>query len=237
MQMPPEILPHYKISKGSTIGLITYNSPHLKTEQVFHRIFSSDYFFKFLALPFSPRKKREPLISHRPNQLEAAHPADIANRHNIPYIPCNSYADIDHSCDLYLILGAGILPKEFILDKKIINCHPGIIPISRGLDSFKWSLHDNKPLGITLHYIDSEVDSGEIISVVQTPIYKSDTIETLSRRHYELEIETTSRFLHYIEHPVNPFESYPSELPHKRMPIEIERQVASNFDRYKEIFC
>ena len=72
-------------------------------------------------------------------------------------------------------LGAGILSKECVENKKIINSHPGIIPASRGLDSFKWAIYENKPLGVSLHCIDKEVDSGEIISIIPTTVYKTET--------------------------------------------------------------
>ena len=84
----------------------------------------------------------------------------------------------------FIITGAIILDKEIIGNKKIINVHPGIIPTTRGLDSFKWAIYNLDPLGITLHYIDQRVDSGEVLRVFNTPVYLSDTLQTLARRHY-----------------------------------------------------
>ena len=38
-----------------SVGLITYNYPHLKTEQVAQRLLSQSYELKMYALPFTPR--------------------------------------------------------------------------------------------------------------------------------------------------------------------------------------
>src|SRR5918994_156097 len=134
------------------VALITYHCPHLKTEQVLQGLLRKTYRFSVYALPFKARTKRSPLFQHRPEQSDAAAPDVIARKHGIPYVVCGSDRDIPSSADIYLILGAGILSPECVAGKRVVNCHPGIIPASRGLDSFKWAIHEMKPLGITLHY-------------------------------------------------------------------------------------
>jgi phosphoribosylglycinamide formyltransferase 1 len=186
------------------------------------------------ALPFVPRNPRETLFSHRPDQSEAVAPQAIANKHGIPYIPCNSDNEIDNGCDIYLVLGSGILSAKCVEEKKIINCHPGVIPSSRGLDSFKWAIYEMKPLGITLHYIDAAVDAGEIISVAPTNVYPCDSFSTLARRHYENEIDVLSRFNDFLENPCNPFEGIREGDAKKRMPIGIERDLSRMFCEYTE---
>lgn len=216
------------------IGLITYHYPHLKTEQVLQRLLNhrSGHKFKIFALPFKLREPRQTLIQHRPNQSRAIHPKMIADKHRIPYVMCSNDRDIDDSCEIYLVLGAGILSAGCVEDKMIINCHPGIIPVCRGLDSFKWAIYHEKPLGVTLHYLDARVDAGEIISVIPTNIYKSDSIETLARRHYESEIEVLSRFIDYLEFPENPYQNVDEDKPTKRMPIAEEEKLISRFSIY-----
>jgi phosphoribosylglycinamide formyltransferase-1 len=228
------------IKKGAThmriktVGLITYQYPHLKTEQVLQRLLNTDFEFRMYALPFTPRKSRETLIRHRPEQSDAVAPEVMAKKHNIPFIKCANDKDIDDSCDIYLILGAGILSAECIKEKRIINCHPGIIPACRGLDSFKWAIYEMKPLGVTLHYIDAELDAGQIIYVVPTNVYITDSLTTLARRHYENEIECLSRFYEFLDRPQNPFFNIEKGEPKKRMPLEIERKLVRRFSEYIE---
>lgn len=206
----------------------------MKTEQVLQRLLQKQLNYKIFALPFTPRKPRETLFAHRPEQSDAVVPEALAKKHDIPYIQCMSDKDIDNSCDIYLILGAGIISGECISGKKIINCHPGIIPACRGLDSFKWALYDMKPLGITLHYIDAAVDAGEIIAVIPTNVYESDSLTTLARRHYENEIDCLSNVTYYLENPVNHFPEIELSESRMRMPIEKERELVRRFSAYTE---
>jgi len=111
------------------------------------------------------------------------------------------------------------------------------------LDAFKWAIYYKRPLGITLHYIDEEADKGEIISIRKTNVYMTDSLETLARRHYENEIDMLSNFDKFLNNPV--FDVNHKKLsetePTKRMPIDIEMQIARKFEEYKEkqdeIFC
>ncbi len=219
------------------LGIITYHYPHLKTEQVLLRLLAMNrYSMELFALPFNPRKPRNPIIVHRPQQETGAHPEEIAKKFGLAYQAVKQDRDIPCGLDYYLILGAGILSEEFIRGKKTINCHPGVIPASRGLDSFKWSLHDGKPLGITLHFIDEKVDAGEIISIKPTPVFSNDTIESLAQRHYEIEIDMTAHFQEFLETPTNPFAGIAMGEPHMRMNQETEKKTLENFGSYLEKF-
>jgi phosphoribosylglycinamide formyltransferase-1 len=219
----------------NTVVLITYHFPHLKTEQVMERLLrTTDYTYRMYALPFKRRKERAVSVHHRPNQAEAVAPEVIADEHKIPYVVCETDGDVDSLCDIYLILGAGILSPECVSGKRIVNCHPGIIPASRGLDSFKWAIYEKKLLGVTLHYIDANVDAGEIITVASTNVYITDSLATLARRHYENEIDCLSRFSELLQTPVNPFAEIEEGEAKNRMPVETEVQMARLFSEYTE---
>jgi phosphoribosylglycinamide formyltransferase-1 len=219
--------------KKQTIGLITYQCPHLKTEQVLRQLLmTSQFTFRMYALPFVVRKSRNPVFEHRPNQSKATSPETLAQENNIPLHICASDKEIDNQCEIYLILGAGILSPDCVRGKKIINGHPGIIPSSRGLDSFKWAIHQGDPLGVTLHYIDGQVDAGEIISIIPTPVYLTDTLTDLAERHYKNEIDSLSRFHDYLLAPQNSFKDIKPNEAHMRMPHEIEREMIEQFPHY-----
>jgi phosphoribosylglycinamide formyltransferase-1 len=112
--MKVAITPPAKTIKLQTIGLITYQYPHLKTEQILQRILHEDFNYKMFALPFTPRKQRKTLFEHRPVQTDAVVPEVLAEKHNISYISCKDDTDIDNSCDLYIILGARIISEKCI---------------------------------------------------------------------------------------------------------------------------
>jgi phosphoribosylglycinamide formyltransferase-1 len=91
-----------------------------------------------------------------------------------------------------------------------------------------------KPLGITLHYIDEKVDAGEIISVIPTNVYRTDSIMTLARRHYENEIHCMVNIMEYIKNPQNEYKGTEVGEAKMRMPIEKEKELLMMFDKYTE---
>jgi phosphoribosylglycinamide formyltransferase-1 len=225
------------------LGIISYDHAHLKTEQLVHRLLlkrrsdiGRELDLTLLVLPFSPRPSRTVLFAHRPDQEKSVSIRELAAYHRLKLLPC-TYDSIPDVADVYLIACGCILSAKAIGKKKIINVHPGIIPSVRGLDAFKWSIFDGVPLGVTLHYIDAEVDAGETIAVVRTPVFLSDSVDVLARRHYELELDVATEFLTFLDGRANGDSVlYPQSAAHMRMPINIEGDMLAKFDEYKEKF-
>ncbi|MBF0186375.1 MAG: hypothetical protein HQL50_00445 [Magnetococcales bacterium] len=44
-----------------------------------------------------------------------------------------------------------------------INIHPSVLPYNRGFHSSFWGILDETPLGATLHWLDEQLDTGDII--------------------------------------------------------------------------
>ncbi|WP_161594708.1 formyltransferase family protein [Helicobacter sp. MIT 11-5569] len=189
------------------------------------------------SLPFVSRDEKVVLFSHRPKQSESVNAQEIAQKWKIPFKICQSDEEIDNECEIYLVTGCGILSNACLKGKKILNVHPGIIPNSRGLDSFKWAILKDKPLGVTLHYIDENVDCGEVVAVVPTPIYPSDSLQTLARRHYENEIAILANFEYHLQNPKNPFKDIDFCESTKRMQLLEEKTMLEYFNTYKEKMC
>jgi len=73
---------------------------------------------------------------------------------------------IDHK--LIVLLGyMKILDKEITDNFNIINIHPSILPNYKGLNAFERSFYSKKHTGITYHYINENLDSGEIIEKIK----------------------------------------------------------------------
>ena len=217
-----------------TIGILTYYNNHLKTEQVALNLLNRKDVSKIIlfAQEFKERKKRQTLFHHRPNQLQGIHVEELVNRSDQLELIMWDGISPPKNCDLYLITGAGILPESSIITNQIVNIHPGIIPLSRGLDAFKWAILNKYDLGITMHYIDKEVDAGKVLKIFDTPIYETDDIESLARRHYELEIYISSNFIDYLDN--NELRDFPVKDANMRMPIEFEKKLVQSFNEYKE---
>lgn len=215
------------------VGIITYDNEHLKTEQLVNNLVLDKriHEIKLFALPFLKRKERKVLFQHRPNQNTGTLTRNLRKLDKVSFQEWSGSEIISDIVDFFLIAGAGIIDINFARGKPIVNAHPGIIPTSRGLDSFKWSILNGDRVGITLHLIDKEVDKGEVLFIEKTPIFYDDTIEALARRHYELEIFILSRVLDVLEERViTDAEEKPARL---RMPIDSEKNMLKVFNRWK----
>ena len=64
--------------------------------------------------------------------------------------------------------------------KGIINCHAGNLPDFKGRNILNWALINNcNQFGITVHYVDNEIDTGNIIAKKLIRIRKDDNYKDL----------------------------------------------------------
>jgi len=190
-----------------------------------------------LGLPFQPRPVRPVRFTHRPDMATGAHPAELATALGIAWVPLAGPGAIPDGFDVLLVAGAGLLPAEVVQRVPVVNAHPGLIPAVRGLDSFKWAILDDMPLGNTLHLLDEAVDAGQHLATLRTPVLSSDTIESLARRHYQLEIALLAAFRRYLASPEPPPADLPERPASRRMPAELEERMLAHFPAYKARFA
>ncbi|MFX0200474.1 MAG: methionyl-tRNA formyltransferase [Candidatus Hodarchaeota archaeon] len=77
-----------------------------------------------------------------------------------------------------------ILTPEFldILSAGCVNIHPALLPYNRGAYPNVWSIVEGTPAGVTLHYIDEGIDTGDIIAQHEVSVEPIDTGESLYRK-------------------------------------------------------
>ena len=78
-----------------------------------------------------------------------------------------------------------IIPKKIIdcVNGNAINMHISFLPYNRGANPNVWSILEDTPKGVTIHYIDEYIDTGDII--VQKEVFIDEEIETL-KSSYEI---------------------------------------------------
>lgn len=114
----------------------------------------------------------------------------ISEENNIPVIVdknVNSDEFVEYCKNLHLDLGVSMSFNQIIkinLRKTakhgFINCHAGKLPNYRGRNILNWALiNDEKEIGITTHFIDDGIDTGDIILQEIVPIEESDDYKTL----------------------------------------------------------
>ena len=98
---------------------------------------------------------------------------------------------VTHQVDL--VVTAGYMKKlgektPHHYQRKITNVHPSLLPKYGGRGMFGMKVHkavldsEETETGITVHYLDGNYDSGEIISQVRLPVEPGDTPESLAAR-------------------------------------------------------
>lgn len=83
-------------------------------------------------------------------------------------------------------------PVIEFLNGKIINLHISLLPWNRGADPNLWSFLEDTPKGITIHYIDKGLDTGDII--IQKELFSQSENETLETSYAKLNFEIIELF-------------------------------------------
>ena len=110
----------------------------------------------------------------------------------------NSFCEILQENNIHFIVLAGFLlklPSRLVssYDKKIINLHPSLLPKFGGKGMYGDNVHlkvlasDEKKTGITIHYVNEEYDSGDIIFQKEIELCDVETLETLREKIREAE--------------------------------------------------
>ena len=122
---------------------------------------------------------------------------NLAKKYNIDFLRhknVNSSEFISiiakYNCDLFVSMSFNqIFRSKFInLAKyKTINCHAGKLPFYRGRNVLNWALiNDEKEFGITVHYVDEGIDTGDIILQRNFKITYQDNYKSLlEKAHIE----------------------------------------------------
>ena len=88
--------------------------------------------------------------------------------------------------ELVVLAGYMRMIKPPMLDAfpgRIINIHPSLLPAFPGLESWKQAV-EAKAIrsGCTVHFVDSGMDTGEVIAQAEVPVFSDDTAATLHAR-------------------------------------------------------
>ncbi|MBI5413621.1 phosphoribosylglycinamide formyltransferase [Candidatus Peregrinibacteria bacterium] len=109
--------------------------------------------------------------------------------------------------DLIVLVGYMRILTPFFtgkFHKKIINVHPALIPKYCGQDFYGANVHEavlkagEKETGMTIHYVEEGVDTGEIILQKKCAVLPTDTPDTLKERVQTLEKEWYPKVIRWL---------------------------------------
>jgi hypothetical protein len=90
--------------------------------------------------------------------------------------------------DLLILMGADIVPAAVLAVPRLgtINAHFGLLPAYRGMNVTEWSVFRGDPVGVTVHLVDTGVDTGDILLQEEIPIEAGETFASLRRKHRDV---------------------------------------------------
>lgn len=109
--------------------------------------------------------------------------------------------------DLIILAGFLWLVPSKIVDEfqnKIINIHPALLPKYGGKGMYGMNVHqaviDNKEKesGITIHYVNSKYDDGDIIFQASCEVSENDSAENVAQKVHKLEYEHFPKVIHQL---------------------------------------
>ena len=93
--------------------------------------------------------------------------------------------------DLVVLAGYMRVVKAPMLEafpERIVNIHPSILPAFKGLEAWKQALAAGvDETGCTVHWVNADIDGGDVLGQERVPVLSGDTAETLHARIHEAE--------------------------------------------------
>lgn len=227
------------------IGIFTYNFPHYKSQQGLVNLLMAEYTPDVM---FAQNYKQLDFISSKlrtSTHHEYIHnPVDMGLKFNVDTIIDDHDSERIHNeikkrdLDLGIVLGARILKKATIdcFNVGILNMHPGIIPINRGLDNIKYAVIDCIKQGVTTHLIDARVDMGAVIDIQTIDVYSDDSLVEMGARLHEY---SQKMMIEAVDFLVRGGTVVPVLDEGKRngiVPMEEESLWEARFDYYKKFY-
>jgi phosphoribosylglycinamide formyltransferase-1 len=219
------------------IGVLTYIEPHRKTYDTLVYLKSKGYNnVVVFSNPKRYTKNFKPIYEHRPKEWHDLKTETLCKNFGYEYIEGYPNKGNLRLNSIVIICGAGIIEEAIVEKYRIINSHPSILPLNKGLDAFKWTIYNKDPLGVTSHLITKKIDDGPIILQKKIEIHENDTFHSVAFKIFELEIKILVDSIDNLNSLK--FISAESISPrvNRRMPKRLEKDLMHYFQEYKNLF-
>ncbi len=183
------------------IVLFTYDRPHWKTERFLHELVSLGHkpclviASPWRRLPVPPAMVMT--VKHTPR-----HPEMWARRYGIDYlVEDHDRLPGDRVYDLGVIGGARMITQATIdrFETGILNVHPGMIPMNRGLSNVCRAIRDGLPQAVTAHLIDERVDAGRLLAIEGVRVEADDSVYDVGEKMMDAQVELLGHAIRVAE--------------------------------------
>ena len=132
-----------------------------------------------------------------------------AAKFGIPHVRV-PHKDEDKMIELFrawrvdLIVLAGymrVIKNPSAFPAPMINVHPSLLPKYKGLHAVEQALESgDTETGCTVHYVNEELDGGEIILQQEVPILPEETLESLTKAIQRVEYAILPEAINHVKH-------------------------------------
>ena len=103
--------------------------------------------------------------------------------------------------DLIILAGyMRVIKNPSAFPAPIINVHPSLLPKYKGLNAVEQAMEAGESVtGCTVHYVNEELDGGEVIIQEEVPILAEDTIKSLTKAIQRKEYAILPAAIEYVK--------------------------------------
>lgn len=144
---------------------------------------------------------------------------------------------LDLNLDLIILAWWPYIIKESLinLSKQVINFHPSLLPHNRGKHGYFWSIVEERPYGVSIHLVDSGIDTGPVIFQREIPVSWVDTGPDL---YEKCRVEIISLFRENFNNIITGnFKSIKQDSSISSFHKAKEIEGATKLDLDKEYYC
>lgn len=110
--------------------------------------------------------------------------------------------------DVFLLWSFPIILRKDVIEippKGVVNIHMGLLPEYRGVNGVRWALlNGESQTGVTMHFVDEGIDTGDMIARAAFPIEENDDVRSLMIKSRKAGIALIKTFWpHIVDGNVN----------------------------------
>ena len=104
--------------------------------------------------------------------------------------------------DLIVLAGyMRVIKNPSAFPAPIINIHPSLLPKYKGLHAIEQALDSGDDVtGVSVHYVNEELDGGEIILQQEVPILPDDDLDSLTKAIQRIEYAILPAAIEHVKH-------------------------------------
>ncbi len=139
----------------------------------------------------------------------------------------------DFKPDLIIVFGTNILKGKILsITSKIINMHLGMSPYFNGSNTNFWPMYQKKYeyVGVTIHYIDAGVDTGNILHQTRALIEKGDSPHSIGNKNIILGVNSLKNIIpEILKNDYSGIKQWPVNFEYIPKMKDFNNQVQLNF--------